>query len=84
MLIFFYFQVQINFIEIQNGNTCPNDYLEFQFSDKKSFRLCGNRKPSGYLGGAGPAKIVFKSDAAVNYRGFYLQYQGNNQKNGLL
>ena len=61
---------------MENGGTCLKDYVEFKFSNRPSFRICGGQPPAQNLVGTGPVNITFATDAETQYNGFYLQYQG--------
>ena len=69
-------QVAVRYIQMENGGTCLKDYVEFRFSNRKPFRICGAQLPRGNLVGTGPANMTFVTDAATNYNGFVVQYQG--------
>ena len=67
----------VRYLNVENGGTCPRDYLEFKFSNREAFKLCGFQIPQGSIVGNGPARVTFRSNEASSYNGFLIQYQGN-------
>ena len=77
-------QYTVRDINMENGGTCLNDYLEITFSNREPQKICGRRPPRRPISGAGPSTIKFVSNANVEMRGFQVQYQGKIMNNAFL